>query len=214
LQAVQYASENWRVDIISISLGFPRSTLEAERKFELAAANRVLIFASASNNTIHEVQSIRFPANLRQVFCIFSADEHGSASSFNPRARYQCPNFMLPGENVLGAWPADKAKDTPDIEVSEGKTYRRLSGTSCATPIAAAIAAEILEFAWQPRDPSLRRGDLLKRFDGMEKVFIKMADRYQHGDGGYHYVLPWKVLTRERENRENQVLLNHILESD
>ena len=212
LQAIEYASETWNVDIISISLGFRGFDIDLMQKIRAAAAKPVLIFASAANNTIHERRPIRFPAQMKEVFCIFSADKNGNESDFNPKPKYDRDNFMFPGENIEGAWPLALAGTTPDIETREGRAYRHLSGTSCATPIAAAVAAGVLEFAWQGREPPIPRVELLKHFDGMKDVFLRMLDKYKPGDGCYHYVKPWRLITA-RKKPNIPVLLSEIIDN-
>ncbi|CZR51368.1 uncharacterized protein PAC_01243 [Phialocephala subalpina] len=209
--AIKYATETWNVDIISISLGFPDVDADVMREIKTAAAKPVLIFASAANNTVHERNPIRFPAQMKEVFCIFSADMNSIASAFNPIPRYDRDNFMFPGENIEGAWPLDLAGVSPEAETRKGRTYRRLSGTSCATPIAAAVAAGVLEFAWQGRETKIRRVEMLKHFDGMKDVFLEMLDRYKPGDGCYHYVKPWKVITTQLPKVDIPVLLSYII---
>jgi subtilisin family serine protease len=212
VQAIKYATETWEVDIISISLGFPEVDTDVMQEIKTAAAKPVLIFASAANNTVHERKPIRFPAQMKEVFCIFSADTNSIESAFNPKPRYDRDNFMFPGENIEGAWPLALAGVSPETETREGRTYRRLSGTSCATPIAAAVAAGVLEFAWQGRETKIRRVEMLKHFDGMKDVFLEMLDKYKPGDGCYHYVKPWKLITARRPKSEIPVLLSYIIE--
>jgi hypothetical protein len=108
-----------------------------------------LIFAAAGNNTSNEVKPIRFPARMEDVICVFSSNPFGKPSEYNPPPKYHRPNLMFPGEMIKGAWPSSLAnKDTFELR---GSAYKFQSGTSCSTPIAAATAASVLEFAWQER---------------------------------------------------------------
>lgn len=163
---------------------------DSVQQIRIAAAKPTLIFAAAANHTIHQRIPIRFPARLSEVFCIFSAKENGAASEFNPPSKNDRANFMFPGEDIEGAWPDSLRDIIPENEMREenGRVYRRLSGTSCATPIAAAVAAGILEFAWQVREHNIEGVGELKHRSGMDQVFRKMLDKYQEGE--YHYVKP------------------------
>jgi hypothetical protein len=209
---VKFAADTWDVDIISVSIGFTNSSPEAGQAVFNALARPILVFASAANNTRHEPKPIRFPASFTQVFCIFSAALDGNPSIFNPEAQSHSSNFMFPGENILGAWPKGLSEKDPDVVVRGPGSYKRLSGTSFATPIAAATAAGVLEFARQPRHISINRVASLRRFEAMEAVFAEMVHNYSRDDARYHYVVPWKLLTRYREKEQVPHLLNYVLE--
>jgi hypothetical protein len=211
-QAIKEAYQNWHVDIISISLGFSNPSQIMEDEIARAAAQRVLIFASAANHTVHEQQPIRFPANMPQVFCIFSADADGKLSSFNPEPKRGSYNFMFPGERVKGAWPASQTEGVSDVIFQNKITYRIMSGTSCATPIAAAVAAGVLEFIWQPRQRPIKNLHSFKTLSGMEKVFLEMAGVRSLGDRGVYYVLPWKLISPLKHKEDISAILQHIIE--
>jgi hypothetical protein len=101
---------------------------------------------------------------------------------------------MFPGEHIKGAWPA--YLNTDDAFEHKGSTYRYQDGTSCATPIAAAVPAGVLEFARQERVYKIRKAKLLNHFSGMSDIFLKrMVDGYKVGDNSYHYVKAWKLIS-------------------
>jgi hypothetical protein len=214
LQAVRHAAEVWKVDIISLSLGFTQDDDEDSdqlREEIRKASGNILIFASAANNTSNESKPVRFPARMKEVMCIFSSNSFGRPSDFNPGSKYDRPNLMFPGEKVKGAWPSSLADD--DSFEPRGATYKHQSGTSCSTPIAAAVAAGILEFAWQERVPAVRRVKLLKHYSGMTQIFMRrMVDDYKVGDNSYHYVKPWKLISRSCQKDEIPVLISDVLD--
>lgn len=77
--------------------------------------------------------------------------------------------------------------------------YKVQDGTSVATPIAAAVAAGIIEFANQKRAFELKRVHLLKDHRGMTGVFLRwMVDRYKTGEKDFHYVKPWMLFGTSR----------------
>ncbi|KAL6403076.1 hypothetical protein AUP68_12408 [Ilyonectria robusta] len=211
IRAIKDAYAKWKVDIISISLGFSNPSQEMEDEIARAAAERVLVFASAANNTIHEQQPIRFPANMSQVFCIFSANAEGRPSTFNPEPKLGRPNLMFPGENIRGAWPASRVEGVPDVVSEGGRTYRPLSGTSCATPIAAAVAAGVLEYIWQPRQEPIERVERFKTADNMQRVFLEMAGDRKLGDREFYYVRPWYLISTQIKKQRIPSVLEHIV---
>jgi hypothetical protein len=147
---------------------------------------------------------------MREVFAIYSADRDGNASSFNPTTRYNRDNFMFPGERIEGAWPGN-LEDENSFRRG-GRVYKLQDGTSCATPIAAAVAAGVLEFAWQPRYNKPSRVEMLKYYEGMRDVFLRMLDKHKHGDGCYHYVKPWKLISTKQQKAGISFILSDIIQ--
>ncbi|KAK0111238.1 hypothetical protein ONS95_001611 [Cadophora gregata] len=211
-KAIRYAAEVWKVDIISLSLGFTdeddRHLREEIRK---ASANNILIFASAANKTSNETKPIRFPARMNDVICIFSSNSYSRPSDFNPRAHYFRPNLTFPGEDIKSAWPSALANER--TFEWKGATYKKHSGSSCSTPIAAAVAAGILEFLWQERVPAVRRPELLKHYTGMTRIFMRfMVDDFKYGDNSYNYVKPWMLISEHFPKLEIPGLISHALD--
>jgi hypothetical protein len=137
---------------------------------------------------------------MREVISVFASDGHGNPSRFNPPARIDRPNFMFPGERVEGAWPSDiPAEGT----FKRGESvYKYQDGTSCATPIAAAVAAGTLEFAWQKRAYKISRLSWLKHYSGMSDIFLKRMVDQPVVYNMYHYVKPWKLISIYQEKDE------------
>jgi hypothetical protein len=90
---------------------------------------------------------------------------------------------------MSSAWPLQLIKEA---ERKESGGTKRKSGTSFATPIAAATAALVLEFARQPPLCDYPKvAEYLKRFSGMQEVFMLMIECKK---GKFYYVYPWKLL--------------------
>ncbi|KAF2973268.1 hypothetical protein GQX73_g289 [Xylaria multiplex] len=87
-EAINYAVSEWKVDIISMSFGFPTRDIEGyvdlERALANAYANKVLLFAAASNNGGQLGRS--FPARDHTVIAVHATDANGNRSSFRPTA--------------------------------------------------------------------------------------------------------------------------------
>ena len=150
------------------------------RAIDKAYSLGIIILASASNKGAN--QDITFPARLRSVFCIGAADGKGSPSGFNPPHRgvekYSTLGEAVSGADVLG----------PDSESSSHATTTLRSGTSTATPIAAAIASLLLDYTLQILDPVTGPGSTAR----IRKLFLAMSKATV--GSSYRYIVPWSIL--------------------
>ncbi|KAK3942414.1 peptidase S8/S53 domain-containing protein [Diplogelasinospora grovesii] len=192
-----------RVDIINLSFGFPsfherlRPILEAILE---ARAKNVLVFAAAGNEGGN--QGVFWPAKLPDVIRINAADCNGNAASFSPTDGAQRRICTL-GEAVPSC--------EPDTNNNNETVHR--SGTSFATPIAAAIAAIVLGFIDGadsldlPEDfkgsegfKGLKRR--LRTRSGMESVLCKTCVlQGEEKRAGFSYIAPWFFLEIEESSR-------------
>ena len=177
-----------------MSFTFEEDQPEIEPVLEYATSKGVLLFAAASNNRANENNPIGYPARVRsRVFCINSSDGQGTKSRFSPRGQADRDNFSVVGEGLMAAWPLAK---------NNKERLKVMSGTSCGTPIAAGIAALILEFARQEFFDQLGHiinpipnAASLKRVAGMRKVLLCMTDGLTNGL--YNYIRPRKLFCQE-----------------
>ena len=184
---IRKAVDDWEVDIISMSFGFPYLQLDIQKALDDAISKKVLLFAAAANDGANE--HIAYPANQPSVFAIFSTDGFGNPSDFNPVFRDDGFSFATLGENVLSN--------------HLNNTKKTLSGTSIATPIAAATAALVLEFVRQKPlngQSSVVRAELLEtvRLTAMQKILMGMSKDMHHG---YRYLKPWELLKMDCGNQ-------------
>ena len=155
----------------------------------------ILIFASASNNGAN--YPITFPARLQGVFCIGSADGLGAKSSFNPPSE-GTEKYSALGEAVEAAYPASLSHE-PGYNPSKGTV--RTSGTSTSAPVAAAIAALLLDYIDQITDMTRAQ-----RYENIRKLFIDMSKATTGKD--YRYLAPWYLF----EGREDpKSYIKHVL---
>lgn len=129
---------------------------EAERK-------NVIILAAAGN--AGNQSSISYPASKKGIFKIFAADAFGKWAPFTtpPPKDHRSESFFILGCGVISTWPShlqNKAKSdrleliccTKGHQYSETRCGDRcdirtaMSGSSFATPIAAALVALIYQF--------------------------------------------------------------------
>ncbi|KAL2264236.1 hypothetical protein VTK26DRAFT_9012 [Humicola hyalothermophila] len=131
-EAIEYAITEWKADIISISLAIDTASRDIRERIK-AAGERTLIFAAAGNNRQPHTNEIAFPASARSVICIHSHDGHGKPSRFSPNPQPHKTNFQVIGQDLR-------------IPGTDGEDDLVVEGTSCSTPIAAAIGAFVFDF--------------------------------------------------------------------
>ncbi|TKA30231.1 hypothetical protein B0A54_15425 [Friedmanniomyces endolithicus] len=168
-QAVRWAVKEMGVDIVSMSFGWPKEdkSRSISQTIETASTERdgrVLFFAAASNSGGDYAEW--FPASHDFVNAIRATTSEGSFDTFNAP-----PNFS--GADVIGTLGVDVLGASRDPENPE----RSDSGTSFATPIAAAIAALVLDAAKinaQASGGQLNKDtyDTLRTRQGMRKMFF------------------------------------------
>jgi hypothetical protein len=143
-----------------------------------AYQKKKILFAAASNDGSRNSRPA-FPGRNHVVLCIHSAKGWGTPSYYNPSAVPSEDNFSVLGDGV--AITEDKRK--------------RVRGTSIATPIAAGIAALVLELLCQGQseDWRVQRTERVWSYAGMRNIFLAMSSENQPVNG-YHHVQPWDFI--------------------
>jgi hypothetical protein len=206
MQAINWAVLEKEVDIITMSLGLEREHHSVQKAILNAIYHRVLIFAAASNGGGNSC--VTYPARKDEVICVYATDGIGTPYDHNPTPMEDTYyDFAVLGVGVKSAWPRHLQKQP--LEPSEA-SERRMTGTSFATPIAAGIAACIIEFAYLT-DFSEDLLRVLKSRQGMQKTLkeLMVGKGRRHG---FHYIYPWAMF-KGRLNEEIRYDMKHILES-
>jgi subtilisin family serine protease len=181
---------NWAItqgcNIITMSFGMEQSAQyhEGFQKFDKAIGNAhdagILMFAAASNCGANGSRT--YPAWDCRVVGVHALDGCGWPSrSLNPSTNgFPSDNFGTLGVAIKCSW--------------QGKIVYK-SGTSFATPIAAGIAALVLEYMDQSY--ALNRVDeasykTFRQCDGMRQIFLKFMSK-EMGNCGYRFVAPWII---------------------
>jgi hypothetical protein len=169
VDAISDAVDKKKVDIISMSLGWEdNSHRELQATIRRARDNNVLLFAASSNEGIRTKAGMAYPARALEVIAVDAADVHGNPSKFNPPQTRDKARFTALGEAVRSTYPMHLPSEDPE------PGWKRMVGTSCATPIAAGIAGLVLEFARQRPlcfDSSIEAH--LKSVEGMRLILTK-----------------------------------------
>jgi subtilisin family serine protease len=127
-QGIHWAVDQ-KVDIISMSLGCPRSVPVVWKEIKRAYAKGISVFVAAGN--AGNTQDVFFPAAYPETIAIGAIDKNLKRASFSNTG----PNldFMAPGVDILSCVPKN--------------WYAVLSGTSMAQPFACGVAALLLSYA-------------------------------------------------------------------
>jgi hypothetical protein len=195
-QAILWAGEEKKVDIIVMPLGFSQRH-EVIREAIDAIYKRIFIFAAAAN--WGGLDQVAFPARMKDVLCLFSTNPSNKSSRdlnppLNPRKAH---NFAILGEGVQFPAPL-------------GSPSQVINGTSISTAIAAGLAGSLLDFSRQPICRDCLRN--VKGRDEISAIFEDLSKDYL--DGGYNCIAPWSLLRNIRaDNREKQrmEIRDHLL---
>lgn len=164
-KAIKWATDECGVDIINMSFGSKFRSSRVERAIAHAKERKpsgVLLFAAASNFGKNEPMT--YPASDTNVMGVHALDGHGNDSGWtNPSPEGPHDNFGTLGLGIKMIW--------------EGKIIYK-SGSSFASPTAAAIAANMIAWLYHMR----RRGSLsdaqynfLRQSEGMRQLFKLQA---------------------------------------
>ncbi|KAF8855673.1 hypothetical protein BDZ45DRAFT_727983 [Acephala macrosclerotiorum] len=171
----------WKVDIITMSIALKEENPDIDEELDEAldpsysGVTRKIIFAAAGNNSGGNARR-SWPARKDGVIAVHVTDGLGTGVNINPSS----------GGEVCFATLGCDIKHTWYEGDDEGDMY--ISGTSFATPIAAGIAANVMEFARHRVDNlNEERKKRLYSAGCMKQIFKAMSDKR----GDYYYVQPW-----------------------
>lgn len=192
-QALKWAGEN--ADIINLSFGLGPRCPPAKDGPSLAGLldvlidKKKLIFAAASNSGANGSRS--WPGSHNGIFCIHATDEQSKSLEMNPIAGPQ-DNFATLGDKIHSQWAGE------DVCIS---------GTSFATPMAAAIAANVVEYVrchFSDADP-----EMFLHYGTMRRFFREHMCENGEGICQYHYLKPWREGLWE-ENADEEALIRKL----
>ena len=124
-RGIHYAAE-MGADIINMSLGGAFDQGIANACLEVIQQG-IFVICAAGNEGTH---GVGYPGALKETLAIASYNKDGKISSFSSRGPEV--DVAFPGEDILSTWPND--------------AFRRISGTSMATPAACGLTALMLAY--------------------------------------------------------------------
>lgn len=147
-----------------------------------------IFFAAAANHGSHGPRA--FPAVNPDVICIHASDGKGKDGGINPDPEDEDSNFMTLG------------MDVPVLGSNGEWAYK--SGTSYATPFAAALAADMLYVTQYLIDIKPVARECIRRRKGMREILRLMCK--PKGGKGYRFLAPWVQLWTENWHDDEEVI--------
>lgn len=168
------------MDILSLSWGFPYREDSIEQMLEKYDRGKIILAAASNEGTRRRMT---YPASRPGVIAVNSATADGAISTYNPPLNGE-NNLSILGEKVQSAWVQN--------------TTKIMSGTSAATPIAAGIAALLIEIAIKQNDAfggqaSKVLEKTVKSYGAMTRLLRSMSSP-EKKDDKYFNILPWELL--------------------
>ncbi|KAL2071817.1 hypothetical protein VTL71DRAFT_13052 [Oculimacula yallundae] len=183
-KAINYAADELRVDIITMSFGLDKENADVQAAIRKAVFKSVIMFAAASNSGGNS--EVKYPAKKDEVICVFATD--GSGNPTEVFLAEETPGFSSEIIRVIG---------TETVRNFVRNTYcGRNRGMYHRFAVVEDLPEELLA--------------VLKTRQGMQKIFSKlMVD--ENLRSGFHYIYPWKMFANDRDNKSALTLMADAL---
>ncbi|KAE8411484.1 hypothetical protein BDV36DRAFT_274502 [Aspergillus pseudocaelatus] len=184
-QAIDWATTEWKADIVSMSFGYTDDQPNISRAIRKAMYERdgsILFFAAASNSGANDKEM--FPARHESVISIRATNANGDFTDFNP-PRSPTEDIVF---GTLGV-------DVPSAGLSDSGEEVYKSGTSVATAVAVGIAGALLGYINAKKDIS----EKVRTRQGMQAVFRALASKTLNDH--CLYLTPWPLMGQVDQTR-------------
>lgn len=139
-----------------------------------AIENKISIFAATSNGGGNKARA--YPSSRRDgVLGIHASDGLGNDGGISPTPMKNRDNFSTLGIAIPSKWKGESIY---------------ISGTSYATPIAASLAANMLELARCKSHLTQHQQKMLRHYNGVCQILKAMVGEGVESRGGYDYIMP------------------------
>ncbi|RMJ10267.1 hypothetical protein CDV36_010102 [Fusarium kuroshium] len=196
IRAIKWATEEWKADIINMSFGSKLWDSDITEAILMAKKEKptMLFFAAASNFGKNEPWT--YPASDPNVIAVYALDGHGNDSGgTNPSPKEGHDNFGTLGLGIPVMW--------------DGNTIYK-SGSSFASPTAAAIAANVIDWLYNMR----QRGSFtetqyqfLRQLDGIRLIFKRQGVK----DGHLLSIAPWTLFKQHEGEKDPDSVVCGVL---
>ncbi|MBJ6131161.1 S8 family peptidase [Staphylococcus aureus] len=162
LKGIDWAIKN-KVDIINLSLYITEDNKAVKEILDFAYHKKnITIVAAAGNfgNIMGKGDTVTFPARYDSVISVASNDVNGERSSFSSTGPKI--DITAPGSDIISTYPPNN--------------YRKMSGTSMATPHVSAAAALLKE-----KNPNISASDIRRTLIKSSYSANKNNNFYGHG---------------------------------
>ena len=166
--------------IINLSLGGPFDAGITQAVKDAVDAGIFVICAAGNYGKIDGKNTISYPARLPYTVAVGSYNKAGRLSRFSSRGPQI--HVAFPGENILSTW-------------LDGK-YRRISGTSMASPFASAVTALLL--AKQNKPSSADAGEPVRLENNRDLIRLFQSSAEDKGPTGRDPGWGWGVVDVEK----------------
>lgn len=145
-----------------------------DKAIETAIEDKISIFAATSNGGGNQTRT--YPSSRRDgVIGIHASDGLGNDGGISPTPLKDRDNFSTLGIDIPSRWKQNAVN---------------ISGTSYATPIAAALAANMLELARCRCDLTEHQQRMLRKYNGVRQILKILVGKGVKPRGGYDYIVP------------------------
>ncbi|KAI0547869.1 hypothetical protein F4679DRAFT_586154 [Xylaria curta] len=219
--AIDWAIEN-EVDIINMSFGSEFDDSNVASALDRACNSqrkRTILLAAASNNGRNSKRT--FPARHEGVIAIHSLDGKGNdEGGMNPSRQGYFENFGTLGLGIKTLWDELPPHLKSSADRTTKATTKYKSGSSYATPIAAGIVANCIEwidYMWAGGSLNRHQYASLRKPKGMRLMLKKQSEAV----GDILSVAPWilwkedpldPIVDDEAPRRVDKKADNHVLE--
>lgn len=174
--------------MVSMSFGLEKRDRDIDKAISIAFKQGITMFAAAANDGGNRPRA--YPSNKHgSVICVHASDGLGNVGKISPSPVKKEDNFSTLGISIQSKW-----KEAPVT----------MSGTSFATPIAVALAANVLEFARYKCLLDEYEQQCLYQFNGVRKILQLMSDERD----GYDYITPlhlWKSKSCNNKSEDDKI---------